>query len=234
MEGLNRPDKPYPLVQFDSADALGECKVMSDADMGGFSKASLAWQSQSASEPAHARFRGSISTELPPNRPDIQRSGYVAWRTQDRSRTLFGKGLWDIDAYSYLALKIKSDGRRYFINIQTESIVPTDIHQHRLYAQSPGEWETVVVSFNEFVRTNYGMVVEPQKEMMRQKVRSVGIGLIDRVTGPFDLSIAEIYATNDSGGRQVPERDDDEAAMFGELAPEKKDHKKNEPEQILI
>lgn len=235
MEGLNRPDKPYPLIQFNNADAIDECKIMSDADMGGFSKASLTWQPQSGTEPAHARFRGSISTELPPNRPEIQRSGYVGWRTRDKSRTLFGKGLWDIDPYSYLALKIKSDGRRYHINIQTESIVPTDIHQHRLYTQSSGEWETVVVSFTEFVRTNYGMVVEPQKEMMRQRVRSVGIGLIDRVTGPFDISIAEIYATNDSGGRKVPRRDDDdEAAMFGDLAPKKLGHKENQPEQILI
>lgn len=111
--------------------------------------------------------------------------------------------------------------------------MPTDLHQHRLYTQKPGEWETVVVSFNEFVRTNYGMVVEPQKEMMRQRVRSVGIGLIDRVPGPFDLSIAEIYATNDSGGQDLGKKDDEKLDMFGELGDEKP-RKKDEPEKILI
>lgn len=93
-------------------------------------------------------------------------------------------------------MRIKSDGRKYFVNVQTESIVPTDLHQHRLYARRPGEWETVLIKWNEFVRTNHGVVVEPQAEMLRQKVRTVGIGLIDRVPGPYELCIERIWATN--------------------------------------
>jgi NADH dehydrogenase [ubiquinone] 1 alpha subcomplex assembly factor 1 len=176
---------------------------MSDADMGGFTKAKLEWQpSQAPSLPSatdtkgYARFHGSISTELPVNRPQIQRTGYAAWRTVDRPRTIFGKSLWDIDPYTYLALRVKSDGRKYFVNLQTESIVPSDIHQHRLYARRPGEWETVLIKWNDFVRTNHGVVVEPQTELLRQKVRTVGIGLIDRIPGPFDLCIERIWATN--------------------------------------
>ena len=74
--------------------------------------------------------------------------------------------------------------------------MPTDLHQHRLYARRAGEWETVLIKWNEFVRTNYGVVVEPQTEMLRQKVRTVGIGLIDRVPGPFDLAVGSVWATN--------------------------------------
>ena len=228
------PTRPFPVIHFDKPDALDECKVMSDATMGGFTKSSLTWYAQSGSEPAHARFQGTISNELPPNRPDVQRSGYAAWRTRDRSVTIFGKSLWDVDPYAFLALKVKSDGRKYFINIQTESIVPTDIHQHRLYAQKPGEWETVVVNFSEFVRTNHGMLVEPQKELLKQHVTSFGIGLIDRVNGPFDLSIAEIYATNNSEGKHIPSENDDTINMLGELGGKNKARKKDEPEQILI
>jgi NADH dehydrogenase [ubiquinone] 1 alpha subcomplex assembly factor 1 len=101
-----------------------------------------------------------------------------------------------MDAYAFLALRIKSDGRKYFVNIQTESIVPTDIHQHRLYARRPGEWETVLIKWSEFVRTNHGVVVEPQREMLKAKIRTVGIGLIDRIPGEFDLSIERIWGTN--------------------------------------
>lgn len=101
-----------------------------------------------------------------------------------------------MDAYAYLALRIKSDGRKYYVNLQTESIVPTDIHQHRLYARRPGEWETVLIKWSEFVRTNYGIVVEPQRELMKGKIRTVGIGLTDRVPGKFDLSIERIWGTN--------------------------------------
>ncbi|KAL1301517.1 hypothetical protein AAFC00_005760 [Neodothiora populina] len=204
LEGIKSPTQALPLMNFASSGDIESCKIMCDSDSGGFSSATLDFlPAKSETEPAHARFHGSISTELPPNRPDIQRSGFAAWRTRDRPATLFGKSLWDLDSYAYLALKVKSDGRKYFINVQTESIVPTDIHQHRLYAKKPDEWETVVVKIDDFVRTNHGMVVEPQKDMMTQRVRSIGIGLIDRIPGPFDLCIKEIYATNDVHGKKV-------------------------------
>lgn len=182
------------------------CKLMSDADIGGFSKAQFEWipsrpasgsLTQTDNLNAHARFHGSISTQLPKDVPNIERSGYAAWRTLDRLPTIFGKSLWDIDPYAYLALRIKSDGRSYMVNVQTESIVPTDIHQHRLFSRRPGQWETVLIRWNDFVRTNHGYAVEPQTEMLRQKVRTIGIGLTDRIPGPFDLSIERIWATND-------------------------------------
>lgn len=176
---------------------------MSDVDIGGFSRANMDWippvaspKSPAENPNGHVHFHGTISTELPSNRPEIQRTGYAAWRTLDRKFTIFGKSLWNIDPYVYLALRIKSDGRKYFVNVQTESIVPTDIHQHRLYARRPGEWETVLINWNEFVRTNHGTVVEPQTEMLREKVRTIGVGLIDRQPGPYSLSIERIWATN--------------------------------------
>jgi len=169
---------------------------MSDADIGGFSSTSLDQVARTSMEPEHARFHGSISTDLPRNRPQVARTGYAGWRNKDRKATIFGKSLWDIDPYTYLALRVKSDGRKYFVNVQTESIVYTDLHQHRLHTRKPGEWETVLVDFNAFVRTNYGEVVEPQTEMMRQKVRTVGVSLTDRVSGPFDLAISRIWASN--------------------------------------
>jgi NADH dehydrogenase [ubiquinone] 1 alpha subcomplex assembly factor 1 len=177
---------------------------MSDKDIGGFSTSNLDWippstdpnPPPSENKNGHARFHGKISIELPVNRPEVQRTGFAAWRTYDRPFTIFGKSLWDMDAYAFLALRIKSDGRKYFVNLQTESIVPTDIHQHRLYARRPGEWETVLIKWSEFVRTNHGIVVEPQREMLKQKIRTVGIGLIDRIPGKFDLTIERIYGTN--------------------------------------
>ncbi|MCJ1294879.1 hypothetical protein MMC34_006438 [Xylographa carneopallida] len=182
---------------------------MSDADIGGFSQVSLVHIPRSDTTPAHARFRGSISTELPTNRPYIHRTGYAAWRNRDKRGTIFGRSLWDVDPYAYLGLRIKSDGRKYFVNVQTETIVPTDLHQHRLYTRRPGEWETIFIKWSDFVRTNHGVVVEPQMEMLRQKVRTIGIGLIDRIPGPFDVSIERIWATNspEIGQAGIGERD---------------------------
>lgn len=184
---------------------------MSDDLIGGSSKSSLDFVSDPSSEeasspptssdsdpppPSFARFHGLISTSLPPDRPTIQRSGYAAFRTPDQAPNVFGRSIWDIDPYTYLAMRIKSDGRAYFINLQTEAVEPTDLHQHRLFAKRPGHWETVMVKWNDFVRTNYGFVVEPQTELLRQKMRSVGVGLTDRVEGPFELCIESVWATN--------------------------------------
>lgn len=36
-------------------------------------------------------------------------------------------------------------------------------------------------------------MTEPQGEMLREKVTTVGIGLIDRVPGPFELCIDRIW-----------------------------------------
>ncbi|KAI2620550.1 CIA30-domain-containing protein [Hypoxylon sp. NC1633] len=198
LEGIKGPSGPLPLHDFHTRESLEACKIMSDVDMGGFSKAALDWVPSAPDNPnGHAHFHGSISTKLPPNRPEIQRSGYAAWRTLDRPPTIFGRSLWNIDMYVYLALRVRSDGRSYFVNVQTESLVPTDLHQHRLFAKRPGEWETVLIKWNDFVRTNHGFVVEPQAEILRQKVRSVGIGLTDRVPGPYELFVERIWATND-------------------------------------
>jgi NADH dehydrogenase [ubiquinone] 1 alpha subcomplex assembly factor 1 len=196
LEGIRSPTRPFPLILFNSEDDITRCKRMSDKDIGGFSAVNLDFHPVTHSTPSHARFHGNISTKLPADQPHVMRTGYAGWRTLDRGFTIFGKSLWDLDPYRYLAIQFKSDGRKYFVNIQTESIVATDIHQHRLHSRTPGEWETLLIQWDDFVRTNHGEIVEPQHEMLTQKVRSVGMALIDRIPGPYDLSISKVWATN--------------------------------------
>ncbi|THC98058.1 hypothetical protein EYZ11_002484 [Aspergillus tanneri] len=262
-EALHTPTKPYVLMDFEDESAVAGCKTMADRAVGGFSTASLDFVpgDPSSSIPPHARFHGSISTRLP-NNWRVERTGYAAFRNKDRGFWLFGRLYWDVDPYSYLALRVKSDGRRYTVNIQTDSIVETDIHQHRLYTRHhrvqdssrsrhslpqaledpdladtlypegipaslsdvPPEstimsastttttttsgstgWETILLPFNSFVRTNHGLVVEPQTSILRQRVKSVGIGLTDRVEGPYDLRIHRIWATNGMSESEIDE-----------------------------
>ncbi|QDS68474.1 hypothetical protein FKW77_010841 [Venturia effusa] len=231
--------RPFPLITFSEPNSVTLCKTMSDADMGGMSKAELDFVPGTASEPAHAHFHGDISIELPRNNPEVVRTGYAGWRTLDKGRTIWGKSLWDIDPYTFLALRIKSDSRKYFVNIQTDSIVPTDLHQHRLFSKKPGEWETVVIPFNEFVRTNHGQVVEPQSEMLREKVKSVGISLIDRIPKPYSLRIERIWATNAQDDEWLTQSEKGEIAAAQKEASameeaRSKEEKKEEPEKILI
>jgi NADH dehydrogenase [ubiquinone] 1 alpha subcomplex assembly factor 1 len=208
LEAVKGATGPRPLYDFYEDNSVRDCIVMSDKLIGGSSESNLDFVSASSSsssssssptrEPSsYARFHGSISTSLPDDRINIQRTGYAAFRTPDQLPTVFGRGMWDIDPYLYLAMRVKSDGRSYLINVQAETIEPSDLHQHRLFSQRPGQWETVLVKWNDFVRTNHGFVVEPQTELLRQKVKTVGIGLTDRVPGPFELCIERVWATND-------------------------------------
>lgn len=250
LEGLQLPVTPYPIFDFADSETITTLKAMSDRTVGGISTADLIQQpadtSSNPQTPAHILFRGNISTKLPADRPDIQRTGYAAWRNIDRGRTLFGELFWDVDTYMYLALRVKSDGRKYFVNIQTDSLVESDIHQHRLYTKyhkgangpdDPGQWETVWIRLHEFVRTNHGVVTEPQSEMLRQKVKSFGIGLTDRKAGPFELGIAAMWATNlnergQVDGRTGWEDGDQGSARLSEVTEEKLAQKEEEKRKL--
>jgi len=205
LEALQVPNKPYILWEFTTPDSVKACADMSDNDIGGFSHANLDFIPQIGQEPAHLRFSGTISNELPPGNAQIERTGYAAWRTEDRPPTMFGKSLWNVDPYAFLALRVKTDGRKYKVNVQTESLVYSDLHQHRLYARRPGNWETVLIKWTDFVRTNHGMVVEPQSEILKEKVRTIGLGLTDRLAGPFEMCISRIWATNGLTPEEVDE-----------------------------
>ncbi|RMZ80017.1 hypothetical protein DV738_g3039, partial [Chaetothyriales sp. CBS 135597] len=188
LEGISMPLRPYPILDFADPQTATWMKTLTDKQIGGSSTAEI---TQVAA--------------LPANRPEVSRTGYAAWRNEDRGLSLFGDLYWDIDSYTYLALRVKSDGRRYFVNLKTESLVPSDIHQHRLYTArhrgadgpaDPGRWETVLIKIREFVRTSHGAITEPQSEIRKQKIKSVGLGLIDRVPGPFEIAVGAIWATN--------------------------------------
>lgn len=160
----------------------------------------------------YARFHGVLNLDLPKNRPDVVQSGYAMFRTRDQEpeptlfptlRSLFdgnsqygpsGK-YWDWSSCSHLLLKVKGDRRKYFINIQAESALPTDIYQHRLFLKTPGKWEKVYVPLKDFILTNWG-VIQEQRKIDLERVKTIGIGLIDKQYGPFDLSIASIEAVD--------------------------------------
>jgi len=170
--------------------------------------------SSSDEPPIYGRFSGTISIEPPKNRPDIERSGFAAWRTPDPGWTILGKALYNVEPYSFLALRVKADQSRYFVNVQVDSMVPSDLFQHRLFAKTPGNWETLYVCvqsevgsrnkrltgrkipFSEFVKTHMGKVLKSQGHMPKNSMTTVGLGLIDRIPGPFELCIDRIWVSS--------------------------------------
>lgn len=126
----------------------------SDKELGGFSTVNFDLDPQTQT----GVFHGYLNLDLPKDRPDITRSGYAMFRTRDQQESwLSGDSYWDWSQMSSLVLRVKGDRRKYLVNIQANTPLITDLFQHRLFLNNPGEWETVVIPLNDFVMTNWGL-----------------------------------------------------------------------------
>lgn len=139
-------------------------------------------------------FYGTLNLDLPKENPEITRSGYAMFRTRDQKESwLLGNSYWDWSQYLSLVMRVKGDRRKYLVNIQANTPLVTDLFQHRLFLNHPGEWETVVIPLNDFVMTNWG-VIQDGCEINKSEIKTVGIGLLDKQYGPYSLKIDWIKA----------------------------------------
>ncbi len=187
--------------------------LRSDQELGGFSTANF------DVENGVGHFHGYLNLDPPPNRPDIMYSGYAMFRTKDHPKTYLGnENFWDWSPYHHVEMRVKGDNRKYFVNIQADSSIITDIYQHRLFLNNPGNWETVVIPIDDFVLTNWGNIQE-QTGIERDRVKTIGIGLLDKQFGPFNLYIDYIKVLTAAGVKQRVKKNvngaDQEEDMFG-------------------
>ncbi|KAL1931731.1 hypothetical protein VTP01DRAFT_9874 [Rhizomucor pusillus] len=190
MDGLRGWQKELPMLTLNKPEDRKQWMIGCDRDIGGFSSAALEITPQGT-----GRFYGNLSTQLPADREIVQ-SGYAAIRSKERDPSMFGTPCWDTSLFRYLALRVRGDNRKYFVNLKTDSYIHTDLFQHRLFLQTPGQWETVMIPFRNFVLTNNGMIQDDQLEMYRERIKWVGISLSDRQDGPFSIEIDWIKAMN--------------------------------------
>ncbi|KAF8936097.1 hypothetical protein BGZ58_004616 [Dissophora ornata] len=195
--------REMPLAALRTQEDLKSWLVGCDRDIGGFSEAHL-----EITKNGTGRFYGQLSLDLPENE-SVEKSGYAGIRTKTRPGSIFGTPVWDTCLFEYLSLRVKGDERKYFVNLQTDGVVPTDLYQHRLFLKTPGEWETVLIPFKDFILTNQGFIQEEQIEIFRERVKNVGVSIIDRKSGPFELEIECISAVNTGPDPNARPDDDD-------------------------
>jgi len=109
-----------------------------------------------------------------------------------------------LDLFNAIKLRVKSDGRPYLCSIKTGGGLVNqedDLYQALLRAETPGEWEDMVVPFGSFVLTWRGSVQPQQPYFNASRVASIGFGIADRQPGPFQLDIASIAAVRVGDGR---------------------------------
>ncbi|KAI9341544.1 complex I intermediate-associated protein 30-domain-containing protein [Zopfochytrium polystomum] len=181
--------KELPMFQFDSVEWLENFVVGSDADIGGLSEAYWGLTEQNT-----GLFWGVLSTTVPEG-VKLERSGYAGIRSKERPITLFHRPRFDTRLFRYLAIRAKGDHHQWLVNLQCDTIYDSFLWQHRLNFKTPGEWETIMIPFQDFILTSNGYVQKRQLALEREKVKTVGFSIV-RQAGDFSLELDWIKAMN--------------------------------------
>ncbi|QRV89434.1 complex I intermediate-associated protein CIA30 [Ceratobasidium sp. AG-Ba] len=199
MEGITPNTAPRTLFSFRTPEELKQYVVGSDTDLGGNSTARLDHHPD-----GYGRFWGEMRLDVKAGLEGKLRPGYAGFRNKSRP-TLFGQIYDDLSLYKYLALRVRAAGdpptrNSYFVNIQTDGPVQTDLWQHRLYFEKEGEWEDIFIPISDFVLTNQGDLVQHQVKMMSEKIRTIGVSILGGKSGTqgrYELGIQSIRALNE-------------------------------------
>ncbi|TCD61845.1 hypothetical protein EIP91_007835 [Steccherinum ochraceum] len=221
MQGADEPSRaPKLLFEFNAKEAVEQFATGCDADIGGTSSVHFelnetptkpeglaALAGANYSPRPTAKFWGEMRLGVRPELREQIRGGYAGFRSKARYMFCFhGVNADYVSLHEYLALRMRAGGsprtrNSYYVNIQTDGPVTTDLWQHRLFFhRDDGEWEDVFVPFNRFVLTNSGEIQPEQLEMFRERVRTVGISLLggnNGIEGPYELEIDSIRAVNE-------------------------------------
>jgi len=199
MQGVTEQGQPRILYTYRTQEDIKQHVTGCDADIGGKSSVHL-----DLGQDGRARFWGDMRLEVPRGKEDTLRSGYAGFRSRIRT-TLFGHITDDLSLYNYLALRVRAAGERrarsaYFVNIQTDGPVPSDLWQHRLYLREDPDgmtWENVIIPLSSFVLISGGETATSQVIMGRNKVRTIGISILGgnaNVSGRYELGLDYIGA----------------------------------------
>ena len=175
--GIAAEVKSKTLADFTDASVAGQWRSVNDNVMGGVSKGAGRITKDNTLE-----FSGTLSLE--------NRGGFTSIRTRPADLNLSG--------YDRLALRLKGDGRTYYVNLMTSS---RSAASYRLAIKTKkNSWQEVRVDMKDFRYTSYGRIREGAAPLNAKDVVSMGITLADKKAGPFRLEIDWIKAEKGTVG----------------------------------
>ena len=187
---FQHPDRfKMDMFQLKTESDLQKFVVGSDASIGGFSKAYWALTPQNT-----GLFYGNLDQTVP-SQSKIESSGYAGIRSKILPPALFSSRTFNAEIYYYLVIRAKGDVNEWFVNLQTITYPSTILWQQKLNFKTPGEWETLYIPFNGFIRTNRGVVSKKNIKLNRDEIRTVGFS-ITRQNCDFSLELDWIAAMN--------------------------------------
>jgi uncharacterized surface protein with fasciclin (FAS1) repeats len=130
-------------------------------------------------------FSGSISLE--------NRGGFASIRSRPTDLKL--------DDYDTIAVRVKGDGRIYYLDLRTASQRPFGSYRAAVKTQKDA-WKEVRIALKDFEYTAFGRRI-PRSEALRAKnVQSVGFTLADKQSGPFRLEVSWIRGEKGTANAQ--------------------------------
>ena len=146
-------------------------------------------------EPSSSSGGGSSGggADAPRVTKSLKRSGFAGCSTKDLPAGEF----IDLDAFTALRYRVRSDGRKYVASIRTDNWVTggkEDLWQCFLFAPKD-TWADVVLPIGRFLKTWRGGVLEHEYEMSKSKVVGLGLAVAGggvEPPGPFRIELASV------------------------------------------
>ena len=179
------------------ADMMARWTVSKDSDFGGqstctFTQEAVDASSSSASpsggdETVHcAVVSGNLSTVLSDSK--LKRTGFAGVVYELPSSAA------NIGDHDVLEVLVRSDGRRWAVNVLPDSWVTDDLYQGFLTGVPAGKWVVAEMPFRELLLTGRGYVKEHQRKFDTHVINAIGFSLADNKDGPFRLEVQYVKA----------------------------------------
>jgi len=160
------------LTDFSDESVAKQWISVNDNVMGGISEGGFR-----ISEDNTLVFSGNLSLE--------NRGGFTSIRTRPKDLNLEG--------YDTIALRLKGDGRIYYINLMNSSRSAASSYRAPIKTKKDN-WQEVRISLKDFVYTSFGRIVARAAPLKTKDIQSLGITLADKKEGPFRLELSWIRA----------------------------------------
>ena len=109
----------------------------------------------------------------------------------------------DLSRFDGLLVRVRGDGKRYDFNLRTDVRIMAGSYRAKFDTSASG-WQEVYLPFADFEPTSFGRVRTDLPPLDPSKIRSFGLMISDKQTGPFALEVEWIKAATTSG-RHSPE-----------------------------
>ncbi len=159
-----------PVADFSDAAVAKKWLSVNDDVMGGVSEGGLRITDDKTLE-----FSGKISLE--------NQGGFASIRTRPEDLGL--------DGYDTIALRVKGDGRTYYLDLRTSTLFAAASYRAPLKTQKDA-WQEVRVPLKDFEFAAFGRRIATADLLEASKVQSIGFTLADKQAGPFRLEVAWI------------------------------------------